>query len=213
MPFGATVAGDVFQRKLDRCFGKLKQVIIIVDDIMVVGYKPDHSDHSQAFTSLLQTPEKCNVKLNFDKQQYKQNDVDFFGETYITNGHMPARRKVSAIIAMPSPTNKKHVQYFIGMINYLSTFSPRLSDHVEPIKELPKDKVPFNWEPEHQAAFQQMKKEISCAPMLAYYNPKKQTMLQTDASIKGLGTFYFKKKSLFILQVKLLQKPRKDMWP
>ena len=31
-----------------------------------------------------------------------------------------------------------------------------------------------------------MKKEISCAPMLAYYNPKKQTMLQTDTSIKGL---------------------------
>ena len=45
MPFGATVAGDVFQRKLGECFGRLKQVIIITDDIMVVGYKPDHSDH------------------------------------------------------------------------------------------------------------------------------------------------------------------------
>ena len=32
-----------------------------------------------------------------------------------------------------------------------------------------------------------MKKEISCAPMLAYYNPKKQTVLQTDASLKGFG--------------------------
>ena len=32
-----------------------------------------------------------------------------------------------------------------------------------------------------------MKKEISCAPMLAYYNPKKQTMLQTDVSMKGPG--------------------------
>ena len=77
MPFGATVAGDVFQRKLDECFGKLKQVIIITDDIMVVGYKPDHSDHDQAFTSLLQTAQKCHVKLNFDKLQYKQNEVDF----------------------------------------------------------------------------------------------------------------------------------------
>ena len=44
MPFGATVAGDVFKQKLDECFGKLKQVIIIADDIMVVWYKPDHSD-------------------------------------------------------------------------------------------------------------------------------------------------------------------------
>ena len=55
MPFRATMAGDVFQQKLDECFGKLKQVIIIADDIMVVGYNPDHSDHNQAFTSLLQT--------------------------------------------------------------------------------------------------------------------------------------------------------------
>ena len=61
MPFGATVASDVFQWKLDECFGKLKQVIIITDDIMVVGYKPDNSDHGQAFTSLLQTSQKCNV--------------------------------------------------------------------------------------------------------------------------------------------------------
>ena len=32
-----------------------------------------------------------------------------------------------------------------------------------------------------------MKQEIVSAPILAYYNPKKQTVLQTDASIKGLG--------------------------
>ena len=67
MPFGTTVAGDGFERKVDECLGKLKQLIIITDDIMVVGYKPDHSDHNQAFNSLLQTAQKCNVKLNFDK--------------------------------------------------------------------------------------------------------------------------------------------------
>ena len=32
-----------------------------------------------------------------------------------------------------------------------------------------------------------MKKEIENVPILAYYSPKKQTVLQTDASIKGLG--------------------------
>ena len=37
MPFGATVAGDVFQCKLDECFGYIPNVIVIADDIMVVG--------------------------------------------------------------------------------------------------------------------------------------------------------------------------------
>ena len=184
MPFGATVAVDVFQRKLDKCFGKLKQVIIITHDIMVVGYKQDHDDHNQAFSGLLQTAQKCNAKFNFDKLQYKQNEVDFFGGIYTTGGHKSARSKVSGITAIPSPTNKKQVQSSIGMINNLSKFLPRLSDLAEPIRKLSKDKVPFSWGPEHQAAFQQMKKEISCAPVLAYYNPKKQTLLQTDSSIK-----------------------------
>ena len=91
---------------------------------MVVGYKPDHSDYDQTFTSPLQTAKKCNIKLNFDKLQYKQNEVDFFGETYTTSGCRPARSKVSVITAMPSPTNKKQAQSFMGMINYLSKFSP-----------------------------------------------------------------------------------------
>ena len=33
-----------------------------------------------------------------------------------------------------------------------------------------------------------MKQEIISVPILANYNPKKQTVLQTDASIKGFGT-------------------------
>ena len=32
-----------------------------------------------------------------------------------------------------------------------------------------------------------MKKEIASAPVISYYNPKKETTLQTDGSIKGLG--------------------------
>ena len=187
MLFGATLAGDVFQHKLDGCFGKIEQVIIIDDDIMIFGYKPDHSNHDQAFTTLLQTTQKCNVKLNYDKLQNKQDEVEFFGETYTTSGHKPSKDKVSAITAMPSPTNKKHVQSFIGMINYLSKFSLRLSELAEPIREVSKDKVPFNWGPEHQWGFIQMKKEIASAPVLTYYNSKKQTTLQTDTSVKGLG--------------------------
>ena len=110
---------------------------------MVDGYKPDHTDHDQAFTNLLQTAQKCNVKWNYDNLQYKQNEVDFYSETYTTHVHKPARSKVSAITTMPSPTKKKEVQSFIGMINYLSKSSLRFSELAEPGRELSKDKVPF----------------------------------------------------------------------
>ena len=73
------------------------------------------------------------------------------------------------------------------MINYLSKFSPRLTELAEPIRELVKEKVPFNWGPEHEESFAMLKKEIIKAPVLAYYNPQKETVLQTDTSINGLG--------------------------
>ena len=49
-----------------------------------------------------------------------------------------------------------------------------------------------------------IKKELTAAPILAYYNPKKPTVLQTDASCKGLGAcllqnekpVYFSSKAL-----------------
>ena len=57
------------------------------------------------------------------------------------------------------------------MINYLTKFLPRLTKLSEPIRELIKDKVPFNWGPEHQESFVMLKKELVRAPVLAYNNP------------------------------------------
>ena len=177
MPFDITVVGDEFQRQLDQCFGKIDQVIVIADDIMVVGKQHNHKDHDVALTNLLESVRKCNIRLNFDKLQYKKTEVDFFGETYTTDGFKPAQSKVSAMVEMPQPTCKKQVQSFIGMVNYLSKFSARLSELAELIRELSKEKVPLNWGTEHQAAFKQMKKEIARAPIITYYNPKRKTIL------------------------------------
>ena len=79
-----------------------------------------------------------------------------------------------------SPILHRHSQLFIKIL-------VRLSELVESIRELSKHKVPINWGFEHQEAFNQMKREIARATILAYYNPRKETVLQTDASIKGLG--------------------------
>ena len=53
-----------------------------------------------------------------------------------------------------------------------------------------------------------LKKELVRAPVLAYYNPRKETILQTDASTKGLGAWllqdekpiYFASKALTEMQ-------------
>ena len=144
MPFGATVVGNVFQRKLDQYFGHLQNVIVIANDIMIVGKQPNHKDHDIALTKLLNTAKECNVCLNYDKLQYKQKEVDFFGEMYTVDGQKLSQSKVKAIQEMPPPQCKKQVQSFTGMVNYLSKFSAQLSELAKPIHKLSKEKVPFN---------------------------------------------------------------------
>ena len=61
----------------------------------------------------------------------------------------------------------------------------------------------FNWGPEYQDAFTLMIKEIAKALVLANYNPKKQTVLKTDASINGLGACLLQEKQ----QVYFASKP------
>ena len=49
MPFGITVAGDVFQQKLNECFGHIKNLIVIADDVMIIGRNENHKDHGHSF--------------------------------------------------------------------------------------------------------------------------------------------------------------------
>ena len=133
MPFGATVAGNVFQHILDSIFLHLENVMIIADDKMVIGYQEDEQDHDKALTHLLETAKRNNIKLNLDKIQYKHKEVEFFGETYTTQGCKPSDTKVKAITEMPKPENLKDLQTFLGMIQYLSKFSPQIAELAEPL--------------------------------------------------------------------------------
>ena len=73
------------------------------------------------------------------------------------------------------------------MVQYLSKFSPRIAEIAEPLRDLMKKHALYAWGPEHNQPFDNIKGEIVQTPILKYYDPKKETVLQTDASIKGLG--------------------------
>ena len=136
-------------------------------------------------------------------------EVDFFRETYMIDGHNPAQAKVSAITKIPELSCKQEVQSFIGMINYLSKFSARLSQLSTLIRELSKERVLFNWGPEHYEAFNAIKKEIVKAPILVHYNLNKEMVLQTDASTKKLGACLMQQGKPMYFAIKALTESQK----
>ena len=58
---------------------------------------------------------------------------------------------------------------------------PKLSTVMEPIKRLTKQDVEFKWSEEQDKAMAEIKKLVTTAPILAYYDPKKELVIQCDA--------------------------------
>ena len=50
--------------------------------------------------------------------------IPFFGKVVLREGIQPDPQKIKAMTDMPAPKNKRELQAFLGIINYLSKFSP-----------------------------------------------------------------------------------------
>ena len=63
--------------------------------------------------------------------------------------------------------------------------SPRLVEAVQHFPAL--NHAPFTWSPDCQTAFEVLKRKLVTSPVLAYPNFKRDFVLETDASIHGIG--------------------------
>ena len=170
---------------MDTVFGQLDGLTGIADDTFVYG--KSENDHDQHILKTLDIARQNNVKFKPDKFQFKVEATSFFGLTWTSQGLKPDDKKVKCIVDVQPPQNHTELQSFMGMINCLNRFSPVISQISDPLRQLMKEEVPFLWQPEHQKAFQQLKQVITEAPVLAYYDPNKENVIQSDASMKGLG--------------------------
>ena len=113
--------------------------------------------------------------------------MSFFGETYTTMGRKPDPGKVEAIRTMKQPENKKELQLFLGLCQYLTKFTPELASMSELLRFLIRKNTPFEWTQQHSRAFERIKQTLTREQELAHFDPEKETVIQTDASIRGLG--------------------------
>ena len=70
----------------------------------------------------------------------------------------------------------------MGMVNYLEEFAPGLSELTTPIRTLLKGDVEFVWEKNvHGECFKRVKEVIASAPVIKYFDPSVEAVLQCDA--------------------------------
>ena len=186
MPFGLNVAGDAFQQKLDEVFAGLEGVTGIANDIFIFGRTEE--EHDRNLINFLNRAREHGLKRGAEKTQCKKTSVEFCGLHFTTDGHKPTNKKIQDVQMMPQTKDLKQLQSLLGMVNYLNSYSPRLVEITAPLWDLTKDNVSFLWGLEHTEAFHITKQEIQHAPLLAYYDPSKPTVLQMDMSGYGIGS-------------------------
>ena len=74
--------------------------------------------------------------------------------------------KVNAIQEMASPTNEREVRRFMGMVNYLSKFSSKLTELSVPLFDVMGQKSTWYWSINQQAAYESIKtscQELQCS--------------------------------------------------
>ena len=184
LPFGISPAPEIYQREMDRVFEGVP-VQIIVDDFLIHG--EDQRDMDQKLRAVLDKSREVGLKFNPHKVKLRVPEVNYVGHIFSSEGLKPDPEKIRAINQMPPPTDKEGVLRFLGTINYLDKFIEHKSDLQGPISQLTQKDAAFVWEKPQQEAFDRLKSVITTAPVLAYFDNSKETVLNVDASSTGLG--------------------------
>ena len=191
LPFGLNVSSEILQKRLYMTLEGLDGVMCVADYIIVYGTGDDiqHAieDHDKKLRELLLRCRKKGIRLNRNKCQFRTNDITFLGHRITSQGLKPDDAKVEAIMKMENPQNVEEAQRLQGTVYYLGRFMPRLSEVMEPIRSLTRSNTEWEWTELQDNSMKEIKRMVTETPILAFYDPAKELVIECDASQKGLG--------------------------
>jgi hypothetical protein len=163
----------------------MKGIIPYMDDILV--YAETIEQHDKILRELFQRLLAAGIRLNKKKSSIRQKAVKFIG-FYISQGKVRIDpERIEAIQQFGTPKNRKELQSFLGMVNYLGRFTNETADDMRILRELLPESVEFIWMSKHEEAHSRLKRLVEEIPSLTTYDPKKPIVLAVDASNLGLG--------------------------
>jgi len=95
--------------------------------------------------------------------------------------------KAKAVKEWPVPADKTQVKSFLGLCTYYRRFVAGFATIAKPLTRLTEDANAFDWTEECQAAFQELKRRLTTAPILCYPRSDGAFILDTDASNVAIG--------------------------
>ena len=205
MPFRLSNVGASFCHLMEMCLGDQQYLTLLfyLDDICIFSSSVD--EMLNRIEMVLKRLQDFNLKIKLKKSFFFQSKVLFLGHMLSKEGISPNPNKIQKVKDWPVPTNAKEVHSFLGLASYYHRFVPQfvkwanpLHDLIHPIAmkkshhrirlpPLQPNLPPFQWTELHQKSFEKLKLALTSVPVLAYPDYSKPFLLETDASLKGLG--------------------------
>ena len=190
LPFGLRNAPATFQRAMDIILSRVrwKYVLVYLDDIIIFSRGvQQHLSHLESVLRLLQA---AGATLQLPKCHFFQRQVKYLGHIIRPGKLAIYGKNLEAITKALPPRNKTQVRAFLGMCNVYRRFVNGFTRIAHPLnKKVCKDQ-PESWEhlsDDELTAFEQLKKSLVTAPILALPREGYPYTLDTDASDRQLG--------------------------
>ena len=203
LPQGLTISSAILAECLAEVINecKLSQYCIsYADNIFVVSKSVE--EHKKHLESVLEALIKYNLKLHPAKSSiFVTTKCRIFGfEINLTEGTIsidPSR--VTPLLQLHPPTNKKQLRHIIGSVSYYKKICPYLGYYLAPLHAMTGAKSTFQWTKGHEKAFKMMKREISKLPYVHMPNFSIPFHVFTDAAMGSgcsyhISQFYMQKK-------------------
>lgn len=154
LAMGSAPASDIFQRRVTNRLSSVRPVPpkVYIDDILV-ALLHTFKEHIQYLDEILTIIGEAGLQVNMKKLAFCQKELEFVGFWIMTNGYKPLQSRIQEIQDIRQPTNVKQVRIFIGMVNFIKNHIPRRAEVIQPLTELTKGNVLFEWDNRCEEAF------------------------------------------------------------
>lgn len=195
MPFGLKTGPGLFNRFMNWVladFIRLGALVVFMDDINI--FSKNLPEHLDLLKRVMRRLAECRLKIKPSKCKFCYSEIDTLGFVINKEGIRPNDRHLEAVRNMPSPKNTDNVHKANGLFSFFHRFMKGYSVYSAPIRELLKDNVQFQWNEERESIFRDLKNQLTSAPILAIYNPKRETELHCDACSRGFGAMLLQRQ-------------------
>jgi hypothetical protein len=142
-----------------------KFAVVYFDDILI--YSRNESKHIIHIRQVLHVLRDAKLYGNVEKCTFCKDKVIFLGYVVSKNGVEVDNSKIVAIQNWPTPMNVSQVRSFHGRAGFYRRFVKDFSTIAAPLNELAKKGVAFVWGPAQDNAFDELKRLLTSAPLLA----------------------------------------------